>query len=54
MILTPEQEDLIRISAGLLIMVGLFWFGTYLETCRKRMIEKVRKKLDPLDNIDPC
>lgn len=44
--MTPEQEDLMRIFAGLLITVGLFWFGAYLETCRKRMMDNLVKKTE--------
>jgi len=46
--LTPEEE-LLRIILALLLTVFLFWFGAYLETCRKRMMEKVKKKLDSMD-----
>jgi hypothetical protein len=45
-------EELARILVALVLTVFLFWFGAYLETCRKRMIEKVRRKRDCVDDID--
>jgi hypothetical protein len=37
--LTPEEE-LLRIVLGLLLAVFLFWFGAYLETLRRRLMER--------------
>jgi len=49
--LTP-LEELFRILLALSLVVFLFWFGAYLETCRKRMMEKVKKKLDRMDRLN--
>ena len=36
-------EELLRIILAVLLAVFLFWFGAYLETCRKRMMKKLER-----------
>ena len=48
--MTPEEE-LLRIILAVLLAVVLFWFGAYLETCRKRMMEKVTVLLDKPEEL---
>jgi len=48
---TP-REELARIVLALVLAVFLVWFGAWLETWRIRMIERVKKRIDGMDNSD--
>jgi len=49
--MTP-REEFARILLALMLAVFLFWFGAWLETWRLRMVERVKKRIDGVDNRD--
>jgi hypothetical protein len=49
--MTPVEEGA-RILAALVLAVFLVWFGAWLETWRLRLVDRVKKRIDGVDDRD--